>query len=117
MSNKSKEMANKIVSWIEEKKGQDTRVLDISELTSLTDYFILTNGLSDIQVKSIADFIEGKSEEEGLPLLRKEGYQTGRWILLDYNEVIVHIFHQEEREFYKLEHLWEDAKIVEFPQV
>lgn len=117
MPSKSRETANKIASWIDEKKGQDIRILDISELTSLTDYFILTNGLSDTQVKAIANFVEEKAEENDLPLLRKEGYQNGRWILLDYNGVIVHIFHQEEREFYKLEHLWEDAKNVEFPRV
>lgn len=117
MSTKSIEMANQIANWIEEKKGQNIQILDISELSTLADCFILTNGTSNIQVQAIADFIEEKAQENGFPLLRREGYQTGRWILLDYNDVIVHVFHQEEREFYKLEHLWQDAKNVEYHRV
>lgn len=117
MSSKSIEMAHKIANWIEEKKGQNIQILDISELSTLTDYFVLASGSSNTQVQSIADFIEEKSAEYKFSLLRKEGYQTGQWILLDYSEVIVHIFQQEEREFYKLEHLWQDAKNIEYPQV
>lgn len=112
MSNNAIEISNQIAAWIEEKKGKDIQVLDISDLSSLAECFVLASGTSTIQVKSIADFVEEKAEGCDLHLRRKEGHQNGRWILLDYNNVIVHIFHEEEREFYKLERLWRDAKNV-----
>ncbi len=117
MSEATFEIANKIARWIDEKKGKDIHILDISKLTTLSDCFILASGSSTMQVQSIADFVEEKAEEEGLELLRKEGYRNGRWILMDYNSVIVHIFHEEEREFYKLERLWQDANNIGFHQV
>ena|SRR5690554_2529732 len=116
MSENTLETANKIAGWIDEKKGKDIHILDIKELTTLTDYFILANGTSTIQVQAIADFVEEKAEEIGIELIRKEGYRNGRWILMDFNEVIVHVFHEEEREFYKLERLWQDANNIEFHQ-
>lgn len=114
MSSKAIEISNQIVNWIEEKKGKDIQVLDISDLSSLADCFVLASGASTIQVQSIASFVEEKAEDNDLSLSRKEGYRNGRWILLDFNNVIVHIFHEEEREFYKLERLWQDAKSVNF---
>lgn len=109
-NNTSIEMANEMAQWIEEKKGQKISILDIGELSTLAEHFVVANGTSTTQVKAIADFVEEKASEKGYDLLRREGYQNGRWILLDYNEVIVHIFHEEDREFYRLEHLWQDAK-------
>lgn len=114
MSSKAIKISNQIASWIEEKKGKDIQVLDISELSSLADCFVIASGESSLQVQSIANFVEEKAEEQDLSLRRKEGYRNGRWILLDYNSVIVHIFHEEEREFYKLERLWQDANNVNF---
>src|SRR5690554_4567577 len=99
-NNKSIEMANEIAQWIEGKKGEEIKILNIGELSTLTDYFVLANGSSTTQVKAIADFVDEKAREKGYDLLRREGYQNGRWILLDFNEVIVHIFHEEDREFY-----------------
>jgi ribosome-associated protein len=116
MSSKAIEISNQIATWIEEKKGKDIQVLDIRDLSSLADCFVLASGTSTLQVQSIASFVEEKSEDYDLSLRRKEGYRNGRWILLDYNNVIVHIFHEEEREFYKLERLWQDAKNVNFHQ-
>ncbi|MCR1900231.1 ribosome silencing factor [Irregularibacter muris] len=113
MSNQAKEMAQKIAEWIDEKKGKDIDVLNIENLSTIADYFVLASGTSTTQVQAIADHIEEKAEKfEEFSLLRKEGYREGRWILLDFNEVIVHVFHEEERDFYKLERLWQDAKNI-----
>ncbi len=113
MSSNAIEVSNQIASWIEEKKGKDIQILDISELTTLTECFVLASGSSTLQVQSIASFVEEKAKDNNIDLRRKEGYQSARWILLDYNNVIVHIFLEEEREFYNLERLWLDAKKVD----
>lgn len=91
---------------IEDKKGSDLEVLNISEMTTIADYFIIVSGNSSIQVTSIADEIENKMFLAGYDKVHKEGYESARWILLDYGDIIVHIFHKEEREFYNLERLW-----------
>lgn len=92
---------------IEEKKGIDMEVLDISEMTSIADYFVIVSGSSSTQVTSIADEVEEKLSELGIePLSGKEGYNSARWILIDYGDIIVHVFHKDEREFYNLERLW-----------
>jgi ribosome-associated protein len=114
MSKKALEMATQMANWIDEKKGKEIQIFDIKELSTIADCFVIAHGSSTPQVKAIADFIEEKAKEEGYPLLRKEGYQQGTWVLLDYNSVILHIFHEEERDFYKLERLWQDAKKVEY---
>lgn len=111
MSKKAIEISNQIAAWIEEKKGTDIQVLDIADLTSLADCFVIASAKSTIQAQAIANFLEEKAQNHDLSLRRKEGHQTGRWILLDYNNVIVHIFHEEERDFYKIERLWQDAEI------
>ncbi len=95
----------------EDKKGFDISVINVAELTSIADYFVIVSGNSSTQVMSIADEIEDKLKEEGYPEVIKEGYQSGRWILIDLNDVIVHIFHKEEREYYDLERLWSDTKV------
>ena len=100
-----------ITDAIDDKKGIDIKVMDISTLTTISDYFVIVSGNSSTQVMSIADEIEDKLKEEGYPEVIKEGYQSGRWILIDLNDVIVHIFHKEEREYYDLERLWSDTKV------
>ncbi|MFZ7121255.1 MAG: ribosome silencing factor [Eubacteriaceae bacterium] len=108
----TKEIAKKVSEWIDDKKGYNTEIIDVSELTSLTDIFIITSGSSDRNVQSIADNIEEKAKEEGIIIHHKEGRQGGRWILLDINYIVVHIFHEEERAFYNLERLWSDGKKI-----
>lgn len=95
-----------ITKGCEDKKGIDIKVLNITKLTPIADYFVIVSGNSSTQVMSIADEIEEKMILAGSEEIIKEGYQSGRWILLDFNDIIVHVFHKEEREFYDLERLW-----------
>ena len=110
----SKLLAKNITDAADDKKAQDILVLDIREISPITDYFVICTAQNKIQAKAIADNIEEKIQEDGLLMLRKEGYTDSLWTLLDYGDVVVHIFTQTEREFYSLEKLWSDAKVVEF---
>jgi ribosome-associated protein len=105
-----KRKIKKIVNLIEDKKGENIIVLDLMGLTWITDYFIITSGDSQIQTKAIAENIIENLKETPISV---EGIDDGKWILIDYGEIIVHIFLNETREYYKLEKLWADAKIVE----
>jgi len=107
----SKALAEKIVEILNDKKAKDVKSIDISELTVIADYFVICSGTSTVHIKALADEVEGKLQEMNVELLRKEGYNSARWILLDYNSVVVHIFHEEDREFYNLERLWADGVI------
>lgn len=107
----SKTLAEKIVEILNNKKAKDVKSIDISGLTIIADYFVICSGTSTTHIKALADEVEEKMEELKVELLRKEGYNSARWILLDYNSVVVHIFHEEDREFYNLERLWSDGVI------
>ena len=91
------------------KKAEDVRVINVSHMTIVADYFILASGRSDVHVKSLCDDIQKYMEKSGRQRLRIEGYRQGRWIVLDYGDVLIHIFHKSEREFYGLERLWTDG--------
>lgn len=91
------------------KKAEDVRVLNVSKITIVADYFIIASGRSDVHVRSLCDDIQKHMADQGMQRLRIEGYREGRWIVLDYGEVLIHIFHKKEREFYELERLWEDG--------
>lgn len=106
-------IAYDIANAASNKKAKDIRILNVEGLSSIADYFVICSGTSTTQVKAIADEIEEKLEEEGIYVKHKEGQQFGRWILLDYGNVIVHVFHEEEREFYSVERLWADAEEIE----
>jgi len=97
-----------IIKACEDKKGIDIKALNIAKLTPIADYFVIVTGNSSSQVMAIADEVENKMMEAGNVEVTKEGYRSGRWILLDFNDIIVHVFHKEEREFYNLERLWSD---------
>ncbi|NLU46757.1 MAG: ribosome silencing factor [Syntrophomonadaceae bacterium] len=92
-----------------EEKALDVMVLDVRKLTVITDYFVIASGRSMIQVRSIVDHVLEKLQEQGINPVRKEGIQQGVWAVLDFNSVILHVFRQEEREYYQLENLWADA--------
>lgn len=108
----STEMANKAVEVLKDKKAKDIRLLDIHEISTLSDYFIITTGTSTTQVQAMADELEEKMKREGYKLCHKEGFRGGRWILMDFNNVVIHLFHAEERDFYNLERIWVDAKDI-----
>ena len=102
-----------IVKALDDKRAMDIDVLDISELSSLSDYFVICTCNSGVQVRAAADEVEVKMKELGEPPLHTEGYRHGNWILLDFDNIIVHVMERETRAFYGLEHLWDDAKKIE----
>lgn len=110
---KSEETIQLIAQAIFEKKGLDGKVLDLRNITSITDYFVICTAESDTQVKAIADNIEDKLKEHDVKLWHKEGLQGLTWVLLDYVDIVVHVFRNEFREFYNIEKLWADAKIID----
>ncbi|OGQ22265.1 MAG: ribosome silencing factor [Deltaproteobacteria bacterium RIFCSPLOWO2_02_FULL_44_10] len=110
-------LAKKIALIANEKKAHDILVLDLRGLTSFTDYFVICSGMSDRQVEAIVNAISTELKERGCPPLGKEGEESGHWVLVDYGDVVAHVFHYEEREFYHLERLWVDAKRVEVEEI
>jgi len=106
-----KEFAERIAELILSKKGYDIHILDLRGLSSITDFFVVCSADSDVQVKAIADEIDDKLRDVGIKCHFKEGYNTLNWVLMDYFDVIVHIFKKDAREFYNLEKLWADAPV------
>jgi ribosome-associated protein len=96
-----------------EKKGFDVRILKLKELSSVCDYFVLASGEADVHVRAIADAVHDGLVEAGYKPTYTEGRREGNWILLDYIDVVVHVFHEPTRRFYALEKLWGDAKVEE----
>ncbi len=103
------ELALKIAKVLWDKKALDIRVLHVGGMTVITDYMVIASGRSQLQVKALADDVDDAMAELGIPLRAKEGTNEGHWVVLDYNSVLVHVFHPEDREFYHLEKLWEDG--------
>lgn len=100
----------------DDRKAKEVRILDIRSISVMTDYFVICSGTSNTHVRAIADHVEEKLSSLGSALHHMEGYQNGRWILLDFGDVIVHVMHEEERQFYNLERLWGDARVVQMPR-
>ena len=115
MSLNPQAMVNVAVRAAEDKKAIDTRVLDIREISIIADYFVICSGRSAPQVQAIAENIREQLEKESVSVSHQEGFQEGTWVLLDYGDVIVHVFQEAERQFYKLERLWGDAPVVDVP--
>ena len=109
----SKEMAKIAVAALEEKKAKDIKILDISGVSVLADYFIIASGSNRNQVQAMADEAQEKLYKAGYEAKQVEGYQTANWILMDYTSVVVHIFLEEARELYAIERLWSDAQKVD----
>ncbi len=105
----SRQLADKIVEILEDKKARNVSVINIDKVSILADYFVICSGTSTTHIKSLADELEFKMQELGIGHDRKEGYDSARWILLDYGSVVVHIFHEEDRNFYNLERIWSDG--------
>jgi ribosome-associated protein len=103
-----KNKAEQIAKLLSAKKAQDILIIHVAEKTILADYFIIASAGSTTLVATLAEEVEFKMGREGVRPLRMEGVREGRWIVMDYGDILVHIFHNEEREFYQLERLWAD---------
>lgn len=105
----SKEMAKRACQALEDKKAKDVRILDISEVSVLADYFLIASGSNRNQVQAMVDNVEEKLHEAGFSPRQVEGYNTANWVLLDYGDIIIHVFDEENRLFYDLERIWRDG--------
>lgn len=101
----------------DDKRATDVVTLDLRGLTIMTDYFIIASAETDVQVRAIAQGIDQALSEQGVSFIRREGWEDARWVLLDYGDAVVHLFRQQEREFYDLERLWGDAPRLSGTQV
>lgn len=109
MSRHFDENALLIAKTLDSKKGEDIVLLDVSGATILADNFVICSGNSPIQVKTLADEVEKVMAQRGILKLRTEGYTEGRWIVVDFGDILVHVFHKEERRFYDIERLWKSG--------
>ena len=107
----SKELAEAIAEAASSKKAHDIVLMKMEGLTVATDYVVVCSANSTTQTRAIADAVEEKLDEAGVSFSHKEGYREGEWVLLDYGDVVAHVFMQEAREYYALEQLWGDAKL------
>ena len=111
--NQSKEMARIAWNALNDKKGEDIKIIDITGISVLADYFIIANGTSDSQVNALVDNVEEELHKAGYSLKQREGQASGSWVLLDFGDIIVHVFDKENRLFYDLERIWKDGKITD----
>ena len=111
--NQSKEMARIAWNALNDKRGEDIKIIDITGISVLADYFIIANGTNDSQVNALVDNVEEELHKAGYPLKQREGRASGSWVLLDFGDIIVHVFDKENRLFYDLERIWKDGKITD----
>ena len=111
--NQSKEMARIAWNALNDKKGEDIKIIDITGISVLADYFIIANGTNDSQVNALVDNVEEELHKAGYPLKQREGRASGSWVLLDFGDIIVHVVDKENRLFYDLERIWKDGKITD----
>ena len=113
----SKLMARLAYQALDDKKGEDIQVIDISQVSVLADYFIIANGNSESQVRALVDNVEEELSKAGYEMKQREGYGSGNWVLMDFGEIIVHVFDKENRLFYDLERIWRDGKHGDFSEL
>ena len=106
------EKSEQFQTWLEEKNIKEIEIIDISKIATDMDAFVIGTASSDRQAKAAADYVEEKAEEQGYELIGREGKDAGKWILLDYVDIVVHIFLKDERELYNLEKLWADGTFM-----
>jgi len=111
------ELVNSTVKFLDGKKAIDIAVLEIGRITTLGDYFVIASGSSTTQVKSLSEELENMLSAQGIEPKRVEGEKSAMWILLDYGDVIFHIFYHETRDFYCLERLWADAPVLNTEEI
>ncbi|MCH5262355.1 MAG: ribosome silencing factor [Lachnospiraceae bacterium] len=109
----SNEIAKLAITALEDKKADDIKVIDISEVSVIADYFIIANGTNRSQIQTLSDHVEETLGRAGVELKQVEGYENANWVLLDFRDVIIHIFDKENRLFYDLERIWRDGKMIE----
>lgn len=108
----NKKYAMKAADIIDGKKGKDIVILDVSDNSSFTDFFVIAHGTSERQLKTLAEEVEKELGKNNYPLYHKEGKETSGWILLDFGDIIVHLFLEESRQHYNIEKLWNDCEII-----
>ena len=101
------------IEALEEKKAVNITALNLTGISLIADYFIICSGNSDVMVRSLATEVRKKADEHGIKIRGIEGFDSARWVLVDLGDVVIHIFHRDEREYYNIERLWSDAKVVE----
>lgn len=111
------EMMNLAVKAVDDKKAENIVVLDMQGISLIADYFIICHGNSEKQVEAIAKEVKDRMQEQGIEMKRMEGLEEARWVLIDLQNVIVHVFHKEERLYYNLEKLWGDARQISVDEV
>jgi ribosome-associated protein len=112
----SESLVQSVIQWALDKKAEDIQVLDLRGVLDVTDFFVIATGFSEVQVQAIADWITDKSRESGLEFINVEGRDAGRWVLVDYVDVVVHVMLPEERDKYCLDRLWGDAGLTEYSE-
>lgn len=110
--NDSKTMAKLAVDALEEKKAADVTIIDISDITCIADYFVIANGQNSNQVQALVDNVTEKLGRAGYNYTHIEGYNAANWVLVDYKDVVVHVFSSEDRRFYDIERIWRDGKFI-----
>ncbi|MBQ2971862.1 MAG: ribosome silencing factor [Ruminococcus sp.] len=111
------EQAKETAKVLSDKKGLDIKVIEISDVSVIADYMVIATGNSSTHVKALADEVEEQLDDMGISVSHIEGYRSNSWILLDYIDIIVHVFSNEAREYYDLERLWEDGKDVDISDI
>jgi ribosome-associated protein len=110
------ELVRALVRALDKHKGGNIRVLEVGQLTSIADAFVIAEGGSSTQVRALADYAEEELKQQGIAPLRSEGYRSQGWIVLDYGDVVLHVFHRETRQFYDLERLWKDGREIDIAE-
>lgn len=115
--NQSKEMVKITAKALEQKKAEDIRIIDIREISTIADFFVIASGNNSNQLQAMRDTVEEELYKAGYHTKQIEGNQSSSWILMDYNDIIVHIFSTEDRLFYDLERMWTDGKTIELTEL
>lgn len=111
--NSSKEMAQLAIKAMEDKKAEDVRIIDITGVSTIADYFIICSGNNASQIQAICDNVDEMLGRAGFEKKQIEGYESANWVLIDYRDIIVHVFDKQNRIYYDLERIWRDGKMIE----
>jgi len=114
LARRTKTVAKKLVEFVLGRKAEDVVLLDLRKVTTMADFFVICTARSDVQVKAIADAVIDGAREEGIKAYHVEGLEGRTWVLIDFVDVVVHVFRSEARGYYQLERLWRDAEVEEF---